>query len=124
MVGVAASRSGRRGEGSRYEAHAPARAFELEVRSAPFDRMAFALRALDVLRPKVTVVLYPRSRWLDVERPLDTSRRDGARAAVVGIPPYATREQIAVALLDAVGREPEPWLVATLAALPGADPPG
>lgn len=82
-----------------------------------FDRIAFAVRALGVLRPDATVAVYPRSLDLRVERGRDLARGPGAEWAIVGIPPNASREYIAFALAELAGLEASPFVVDLLARL-------
>ncbi|MEB2310827.1 MAG: hypothetical protein OZ921_12995 [Sorangiineae bacterium] len=81
-----------------------------------FDRLAFAMRVLGVLRPRrVKVAVYRRLRELEVERGADLAH-EGASWALVGIPPDASREQIAYALVELAGLERSPFLVDALVA--------
>ncbi|WP_437631485.1 hypothetical protein [Sorangium sp. So ce854] len=82
-----------------------------------FDRIAFAMRALDRLRPKrMTVAVYPALAALRVERGKNLHRGDGGSWAIVGIPPHASREHIAYALAELAGVESVPYAVQTLLA--------
>jgi hypothetical protein len=87
----------------------------------PFDRVGFAMRALRVLRPEgLTVAVHP-GRWeLRVQRGRDWARGDGARWAIVSIPPDASREHIAIAVAELAGVATEPFMIETLIAV--ADP--
>ncbi len=108
-------RSQRRdGADSRYEIFAEARGYEYESPGDSFDRLAFALKALELLAPPMTVVVYERCRHLAIDQPLDPGKLDGSRCAIVGIPARASREQIAYALAALTGR-PSPLVVATVA---------
>lgn len=100
---------------SRYEQIDPQR--RLEHRDAePFDRIAFAMRALDLLRPKrMTVAVYPAVSSMRVEQERDL-RREGATTAIVGIPPHASREHIAYALAELAGVASVPYTVQVLLA--------
>jgi hypothetical protein len=100
---------------SRYEIFAESAAFEYWSPER-FDRLAFAMKALDRLRPSVTVIVYER-RHFHLDMPLDLSRTDTTRAALIGIPPHASREQIVCALLEAIAVPRAPLLVAALSAL-------
>lgn len=99
---------------SRYEIAADARGYEYQSPDR-FDRLAFAMRALELIRPDMTVVVYSRCEHMAIEQPLDP-RRAGARCALVGIPPHASREQIAYALAALSGR-PSALVVAAVARL-------
>jgi hypothetical protein len=91
--------------------------FELRVQrelvydhdSRQFDRIAFAMRALERLAPRrLTVAVYPSSLSLNVQRGRDL-RREGAEWAIVGIPPHASRAYIAYALAELAGVESLPY---------------
>ena len=95
---------------SRYEIADPRRLVEYHD-PEEFDRIAFAMRALDRLRPKrVTVAVYPAVSALHVERGQDM-RREGSSFAIVGIPPHASREHIAYALAEIAGVSSVPFAV-------------
>jgi len=85
-----------------------------------FDRLAFALRVLDVLRPNVDVTLYPRLRGLRVHQGRDFARGAEATWATIGIPPDASRQHIVVALAELSGKVDVPFLVDWLSNLPVA----
>jgi len=81
-----------------------------------FDRIAFAMRALDRLRPKrMTVAVYAATSGLSVEQSRDL-RREGSSYAIVGIPPHASREHIAYALAELAGVASVPYAVQALLA--------
>jgi len=81
-----------------------------------FDRIAFAMRALDRLRPKrMTVAVYSATSGLSVEQSRDL-RREGSSYALVGIPPHASREHIAYALAELAGVASVPYTVQSLLA--------
>lgn len=86
---------------------------EFEARDErPFDRMRFAMRALDILRPRnLKVVLYERAHDFQVERGRDFGKGPDAEWALVGIPRHATREHIAWGLAQLVGAEDVPFVV-------------
>ncbi len=100
---------------SRYEIFAEVACYEYRS-PEPFDRLAFAMLALERLRPNVTVAVYERNLF-HLDLPLDVRRENGMRAALVGIPPHASREQIVCALLEAIAIPRAPLLVAALSAL-------
>jgi hypothetical protein len=77
-----------------------------EVSRESFDRMEFALRALSLVRPaRMTVALCASRSHLRVEAGRAWGKGEGARWALVCIPPSASREAI-VAALAALGGEP------------------
>jgi hypothetical protein len=80
-----------------------------------FDRLEFAMRALRFLRPRMSVAIYTRHRDLRVDRGCDLARPDGAWA-IVGIPPHASRQHIALALAELAGVEQVPFAVDLLVA--------
>jgi len=76
-----------------------------------FDRIGFAMRALDVLRPKrLKVAVYPTIHEMQIESGEDL-KREGYRWATVGIPPRASRELIAYALAELSGVASVPYAV-------------
>jgi hypothetical protein len=83
----------------------------------PFDRVAFAMRTLDVLRPRrLTVAVYPSAaRSMRVERGRDLSTKADSWA-IVGIPADASRENIALALVELAGLSDSKFLVDLLIA--------
>ena len=81
-----------------------------------FDRVAFAMRALERLAPKrLTVAVYPSSVALNVQKGRDL-RREGDAWAIVGVPPNASRAYIAFALAELAGVESVPYAVQMLLA--------
>ena len=88
-----------------------------EARSSErFDRIAYAMALLRILKPRMTVAVYPRSHFVHVER----SRRPNAHEpwATLGVPPHATRESIASAVVELSGRSRESFLIDLLCAGP------
>jgi hypothetical protein len=84
-----------------------------------FDRVAFALDAVRALAPRrLTVAVYPRRRGLFVEAVKDWRRGECALWVTLGVPPRASRAQIAHALASAAGIESQPY---TLDVLVNAD---
>jgi hypothetical protein len=82
-----------------------------------FDRIAFAMRALDVLRPKrLRVALYRTSSSMQVEVIKDVSR-EGVRIASVGIPDHASAAHIAYALAEIAGVTSVPYAVQMMLAV-------
>jgi hypothetical protein len=81
-----------------------------------FDRIAFAMRALSVLRPSgMTVAVYSSVSSIRVERGRDLGAGDpSATWALVGIPPDASRETIAVTLAELTGFGRRPFVVELL----------
>jgi hypothetical protein len=97
-----------------YEQLDPRRQIEYRD-SSDFDRMAFAMRALHLLRPKrMTVAVYQAVTSLRVERGRELRKGEGASWAIVGIPPHASREHIAYALAELAGVESVPYAVQML----------
>lgn len=77
-----------------------------------FDRIAFAMRALRRLKPKgMTVAVYSAVTALRIRSGRDLGGGAGARWAIVGIPPHASREQIAFALAELAGAAATPFAV-------------
>lgn len=80
-----------------------------------FDRIDFAMHALRLLRPqRLTVAVYRRHAELRVECVRDLAQGEGARWAMVGIPPRASRAQIAHALAELAGVADVPYAVDVL----------
>jgi hypothetical protein len=91
------------GQSTRQERIQPRVQLEYEDPS-DFDRIAFAMRALRVLRPKrMKIAVYPAVSALHVASGEEYGRGEGARWAMVGIPPRASREHIAYALVELCG---------------------
>jgi hypothetical protein len=85
-----------------------------------FDRIAFAMRALRRLRPRrMKVAVYPAAEALRVHSGRDYQRGAGASWAIVGIPPHASREHIAYALVELAGVASVPYAVQMLLAEDG-----
>lgn len=82
--------------------------------SEEFDRIAFAMRALRLLRPPMTVAVYPRARALAVEQGRDLSTEPTGTWAMLGIPPDASRAHIALAVAELAPSERRSWLVSLL----------
>ena len=116
------------GEGSANNGSVSEHRFEIideqrrfEVRDPrPFDRIQFAMWALRILRPDMTVAVYERRRELHIERGRDLARGAAYTRALVGIPPDATREHIAFALAELAGVADRPFVVDLLARLASA----
>ncbi len=101
---------------SRYE-QVEARLFQEYQDPTEFDRIAFAMRALRRLRlRRMKVAVYPAVSRLHVQSGLDLGRGDGATWAMVGIPPHASREHIAYALVELAGVASVPYAVQMLLA--------
>jgi hypothetical protein len=82
-----------------------------------FDRLAFAMRALHRLGARrMKVAVYSAVSSLHVESGRDFARGDGATWAMVGIPPHASREHIAYALVELAGVARVPYAVQMLLA--------
>jgi hypothetical protein len=76
-----------------------------------FDRIAFAMHALRIVRPEhMRVAVYTRASNLRVERGRDFAA-DDASWALIGIPPDASRQSIALALAELVGLSNAPFMV-------------
>ena len=83
----------------RYEVVSELRQFDRSSRGR-FDRIAFALRAVELLRPAATTVMVYRSTRLHVQQGRDLRRGNHARWAMVGVPEDASAESIALALAE------------------------
>ena len=87
-----------------------------------FDRLGFALRALEVLQPPSTDVVVYRSRRLHVQQGRDLRRGSAARWALVGIPEDATALAITLALAEIEGTETGPFRLDLALAAGGLEP--
>ncbi len=76
-----------------------------------FDCIAFAMRALALLRPPLTVTVYPRSRQLSMERGRDLRVDPAGTWALLGIPADASRAHIALAVADLAPEAHRAWLL-------------
>src|SRR5262249_8611503 len=84
----------------------------------PFDRVAFAMELLARLRPaRMRVAVYERYEELRIEVGRDFGRGEGARWAMLGVPPDASRRHIALAVAELAGVARVPFLVETLATI-------
>lgn len=81
-----------------------------------FDRIAFAMRALALMRPPLTVTVYPRSRGLTAELGRDLRADPAGTWALLGIPSDASRAHIALAVAELAPAARRPWLLDLLAA--------
>lgn len=101
---------------ARFEQTDPRRRVEYHD-SEQFDRIAFAMRALDVLRPKrLRIALYRTSSLMQVEV-LNDVTREGYRVASVGIPDHASAAHIAYALAEIAGVTSVPYAVQMMLAV-------
>jgi hypothetical protein len=74
-----------------------------ETSDERFDRTAFAMRALDLLRPSHVRIAVCEGRRLRVETGRLWGRGPGARWAVLAVPPKASRRAIATAVAELAG---------------------
>jgi hypothetical protein len=87
-----------------------------------FDRIRYARKVLDALCPvHVDVTLCEGHRDLRVERGKAWRRPPGFQWALVAIPPEATREEIALCLLELAGVPQGALALETLLALDDGD---
>lgn len=99
----------------------PHRAFVDEVReiegSDPeeFDRVGFAIEAVRVLSgARLTVAVYARPAGLRIDAVRDLRSGERARWVMLGVPPRASRAQIAHALADVAGVTDVPYALDVL----------
>lgn len=84
-----------------------------------FDRVAFALRAIEILKPpNMTVAVYQGRFELRIERGRRWGGPRGATWAMISVPPDASREDIVFALAELAGTQLTPWLLSVLLADP------
>ncbi len=82
-----------------------------------FDRIGFAMYILRRLKPRrMTVAVYSAVSSLQVQRGADHRGGEGASWAMVGIPPHASREHIAYALVELAGVASVPYAIQALLA--------
>lgn len=94
---------------------------QFEVRSnESFNRVAYAIQLLRLLNPPLTVAVYGNHDQVRIER----GRALGAESewVLVGVPPHATRQSIALALVELSGLDREPFLLDLLCAGPITPP--
>jgi hypothetical protein len=85
-----------------------------EVSDEPFDRVAFAMRALDLVCPSHTrVAVCPGVRGVHVEAGRAWGRASFERWAMLVVPPRASRRAIAIAVAS-LAEEHEPWALDVL----------
>lgn len=86
-----------------------------QVSSDSFDRIAFAERALALVRPPGTIVAIRQGyRRVSVSAGRQWGDREGARWAILSVPQNASRRAIATAVLDLVSGEPRAWALDVL----------
>lgn len=101
--------------------HERERAISSETSVEEFDRVAYAARALEVLRPRgLRVALCEGTRAVRVSVGRDWGGPPTARWAMVSIPRSASRRAIGQALLTLAEPSAPPYTVDCLARLPGA----
>jgi hypothetical protein len=87
----------------------------LSDRPTTFDRIGFAMRALEILKPRdVTVAVYEGRNEVEVERGRAWGRGPKKEWAMVSIPNHASRESIAIALAKLAGVAEVPYVIETL----------
>ncbi len=92
-----------------------------EASDEAFDRLAFAARALEMLRlpPRTTVAICEGCARVRVATGRNWGRRD-ERWAMVSVPPNASRRAIALAVANVAGRG-APWALDVLLAPEAAE---
>jgi hypothetical protein len=103
---------------SRYEYKVPLRVFEARD-TERFSRLDFAIRVLDLLRPKMNVTVYESSSRIHVRRGRDWSVGPDATWALVAIPNTASRYSIAFALAELSGMADHSFVVDLIARVGG-----
>lgn len=76
-----------------------------------FDRVAFALRALGLLKPTRTRVAVFASHRLEVQQGVDLARGPDARWVMLGVPEDASAESIVLALTKLERGAPERYVL-------------
>ena len=77
----------------------------------PFDRIAFALRVISILRPDMNVTVHRGFRRLVVQRGRDRAHGPDAFWAMIAIPPDASRAHVVTALAELAGLSHAPYVV-------------
>ena len=86
-----------------------------EVSTERFDRVAFAQRALDLVRPKrMTVAVCHGATRLRVEAGRLWGKGEGERWAMVCVPSTASRRAIALAVVALAGSSADPYVLDVL----------
>jgi hypothetical protein len=84
-----------------------------------FDRVAFALRTLEILKPRnMTVAVYQGRFELRIERGRHWGGPRGATWAMMSVPPDASREDIVFSIAELSDTPLTPWMLSTLLADP------
>ncbi len=84
----------------------------VETSDERFDRIAFAERALSLLKPpRVTVALCKGIARIRVEVGREWSRAPGSRWAILSIPPRASRRAIALAVAGLGSSDAPPYVL-------------
>jgi hypothetical protein len=93
-----------------------------ESSTETFDRIAFAERALELVRPpRTTVAICEGARRVKVEAGRQWGKEPDARWAIVSVPQNASRRAIASAVLGLHDGSPRAWALDVLiSALAGA----
>jgi len=100
----------------RYEVQDERRAIE-PASAEQFDRLAFAMRALQILAPlEMKVVVYERISAVHIESARGLSPQGNGSYALVGIGADASREHIAYRLAELAGRADVPFVLDVLCA--------
>jgi len=81
-----------------------------ETSDERFDRTAFAMHALELVRPARTTVAVRTGAHLRVETGRTWGRHPAERWAMLSIPPTASRRAIATAIAE-LARAPRPWVL-------------
>lgn len=94
-----------------------------ESSSESFDRIAFAERALELVRPpRTTVAICEGSRHVQVVSGRQWGKEPGARWAVMSVPRSASRRAIAAAVLDLHDGTARAWALDVLMSSLAEDP--
>ncbi|HQP33730.1 MAG TPA: hypothetical protein PLI95_01060 [Polyangiaceae bacterium] len=86
-----------------------------------FDRVAFALRAVRLLKPAgMTVAVYEGNFAVRVESGRDLRGGPAATWGMIAVPPHASRGEIALAVARLAGRADEPFVMDLIMGWPSA----
>lgn len=98
------------------------RAYRERSHAGGWDALRYALQVLRALRIEhANIAVFYGTRGVAVQSGRDWGRGPEARWATISVAPWATREEVALALIALAGREDEEDLLRTLLALEKAN---
>jgi hypothetical protein len=77
-----------------------------------FDRIAFAMRALRLVKPpSMTVAVFEGRKAVRTDKGRNLRAGPGASWGIVSVPPHASRADIAVAVATLAGKSGDPYVL-------------